>query len=236
MNKSITFAVNLCGFSPQRVKYFQEYGLPTLEKNAINPIVFEDKQKRNGSNPCWSAARDTWIKLANSNSEYVCCLADDFEYHPEMMSSVQCMIENHPNSAVSFFQPAIIPNDRFFEKNDLSMNYQMGELLWGGSIVLPRKIVNKVIFWCDQFTNVSSDDEKIAFALAIIGIPSYSSGQNYAFHYGAYLDSTIPSNINMSDEDLAKRADIRSGLSRDIIQDIKYKYKSSKIKTTNITA
>jgi hypothetical protein len=114
------------------------------------------------------------------------------------------------------------------------MNYQIGDLLWGGSIVLPRKIVNKMIFWGDQFTNVSADDEKIAFALSVMGVSSYSSGQNYAYHYGAYLDSTISTNIKIPEEAMSKRADIRSGASRDLAQDIKYMYRSSVIKTRDV--
>jgi hypothetical protein len=127
------------------------------------------------------------------------------------------MINKYANSAVSFFQPAIL-NEKLYYHKDLEINYKIGELLWGGSIVMPKKFVKKMVYWCDQFNNISADDEKMAAAFSIMGIKSFSPYKNFARHYGAYLDSTVQSNIVMTKNVLKQRANLRSGRARDFAQ------------------
>jgi len=219
----ICFSSNVCGFDQERLDLFNKIGLTTLKKNNIEPKVFIDKEKRKTKNPCWSAARENWLWLAEQEAEYVGFLADDFEYFDSMSDDINRMINTYPNSAISFFQPAIL-GQRFFIKNDLEMNYRNGEILWGGTIIIPRKFVKKMIYWCDNIEVVSADDDKIAFALSIMGIKSFSPGRNHAFHYGAFLESTIPTNTFMDEQTLIIRANMRSGKSRDFAHGYCKKY------------
>lgn len=213
----ISWGVALCGFSPERVDLFYKYSLPSLHRQNIYPILNIDTVKRLGKNPAWDAARESWLKLAESDADYCCALFDDFEYHPDMYKKVNSMIQDHPGCAVSFFQPAII-GPRFWEPNDLEL-YHSEELAWGGTIVLPKKVIKPIISWCDKISIVKADDEKIAFALGILGIKQWTAGNNMARHYGAYLESTV-FNPNLDKESLKQWQHERSGDARDKFQNL----------------
>jgi len=191
-SSNITYSMSGCGFNTERWLYLDRIVLPSYLSQGICPKLFVDWKPSS----CWLAAKRAWLELSNANTQYVCALQDDFVLHPGAKEKIQKLILNHPNSPVTFFQPAVLDNNISNLPSRMGKDFIIpsGELAWGGCLILPRNIVQRVIRIADQITCFKNDDNKIQGALDGMGIQVWCGGENLVTHIGAFLPSSTSDN------------------------------------------
>lgn len=168
-------------FSPRRKMLLHGTVWPAWSREGVHPWVVSDYLKRGP----WEVCKEAW-GLAR-DQEYWCVLQDDFIPCHGFTALVETFIQRHPNQPLCIFQPASVePSEvkALMGKDDFVIPEHM--IPWGGSLILPTKIIPQVIAMADVFTGFGTqDDTRLAHALLHLGLSTVNIGTSLIRHIGA---------------------------------------------------
>jgi hypothetical protein len=160
----ISYAVMHASFDKNRRKLLDKF----LSNCHFKIQIIED-EFRDG---IWSTAQRAWLAHDLDSTHHI-VLQDDFVLANNFNIGVHNLINLYPDKIFSLFQPATPLAATWINNIQNKHNFieiPEGVVAWGGSVILPTKLIIPMISWANAFCNEKdwgyADDEKIsAFCL-----------------------------------------------------------------------
>lgn len=156
----ISYAVMHASFDKKRRKLLDNF----LSNCNFKIQIIED-EFRDG---IWSTAQRAWMAHDLDSTHHI-VLQDDFVLANNFHIGVQNLVDLYPDKIFSFFQPATPLAATWINNIKHQHNFieiPSGIVAWGGSVILPTKLIIPMLSWAKTFCNESdwgyADDEKIS--------------------------------------------------------------------------
>lgn len=165
-----------------RKRLFSQLVWPSLVRNDVHPMVVYDHTRQGP----WDTCRRAW-SLAGSPCTHWMVMQDDFTVCRDFLKLAHEFVARHPDDACCVFQPASFDPDSIkslMGQDDFVI--PDGMIPWGGSLILPMTLINKIVSTADVMHGFGTeDDTRLAHAMKRNRVACWNVGTSLIRHVGA---------------------------------------------------
>ena len=201
----VAFARMVAAFSGDRLARYELEVLPVWDREGVDAREVLDLERLGA----WEMCRRSWRTVhETSPADLLCVLQDDFIPCHGFRDRLVAFLRRNPGyDAWCLFQPAAMPADVCALMTPcVDFDIPDNAIAWGGSLVLRRHTVNRVLDRAALLGGFGQmDDLRVGTALRQLGIKTRNVGASLVRHVGAHWPS-LCGNDDVRPESIEYRA------------------------------